>query len=346
MTHLRPMQLQVAPPGRGLVIQYGRAGRDLFQAQSATQQDVPGKCTSSVSSLEKFNMRSLASTKWLAGACSEVLRALCCASHLRRSRKLRGKARRRSDAEEAGTYVPLGIETTSDVVQQRLHAVTLSAELLRGPGGVGEMSVKAQKVLKRAEDFCNTRLPQALRGHPLVQRILDLLSEALKMAGTSGSRSAFHALQTPLLSFHENAPADMRKALQARISGAAEKLLDARAPPEAQPLGTTLTVLAVAVRGPAGASKWKPPDVLQIDSESRWKMPRALRQAVLDRDCQTCWYCGAGDANTVDHWIPLCRGGTNTMVNLVSACSACNELKGNSMPDDFAATPSDAAGRV
>ena len=65
-------------------------------------------------------------------------------------------------------------------------------------------------------------------------------------------------------------------------------------------------------------------------------MPGDVRTQVLERDMYKCWYCG-DEGDTVDHWIPLCRGGTNAMVNLVCACSNCNELKGNCMPDDFLA---------
>ena len=80
--------------------------------------------------------------------------------------------------------------------------------------------------------------------------------------------------------------------------------------------------------------KWKPPEVLQLRSQSRWKMPQKMREEVLQRDGARCRYCGdLGD--TVDHWIPLCRGGTNCLRNLVCACKACNELKGNLMPDVF-----------
>ena len=83
-------------------------------------------------------------------------------------------------------------------------------------------------------------------------------------------------------------------------------------------------------------AKWKPPEILQLRSQSRWKMPLQVRAMILARDSETCWYCGA-PGDTVDHWIPLCRGGTNKTVNLVCACSKCNELKGNSMPDEFLA---------
>lgn len=35
---------------------------------------------------------------------------------------------------------------------------------------------------------------------------------------------------------------------------------------------------------------------------------------------------------TIDHFIPLSRGGTNEPSNLVVACYACNQKRGNSMP--------------
>lgn len=54
---------------------------------------------------------------------------------------------------------------------------------------------------------------------------------------------------------------------------------------------------------------------------------RRLRAQVLDRDHHTCAYCGR-PAATVDHLIPVSRGGPNTSHNLVAACAACNRRKG------------------
>jgi 5-methylcytosine-specific restriction endonuclease McrA len=39
-----------------------------------------------------------------------------------------------------------------------------------------------------------------------------------------------------------------------------------------------------------------------------------------------CYYCGAV-ADTIDHRIPICRGGTNLPANLVPACRSCNSRK-------------------
>lgn len=44
-----------------------------------------------------------------------------------------------------------------------------------------------------------------------------------------------------------------------------------------------------------------------------------------------CYYCGKRvnkDEATVDHIIPVNKGGTNNADNLVCACSSCNTVKG------------------
>jgi len=53
------------------------------------------------------------------------------------------------------------------------------------------------------------------------------------------------------------------------------------------------------------------------------------RRALLDRwirQGRSCAYCD-GPPETVDHVIPLTRGGTNHEGNLVPACTSCNAAK-------------------
>lgn len=57
-------------------------------------------------------------------------------------------------------------------------------------------------------------------------------------------------------------------------------------------------------------------------STSAWRRTRA---AVLAAH-PFCAYCGA-PADTVDHIVPLSRGGTDDPSNLRSACRACNTRK-------------------
>lgn len=61
-----------------------------------------------------------------------------------------------------------------------------------------------------------------------------------------------------------------------------------------------------------------------------------LRNLVKKRDLSQCQYCGEfTDDGELDHVIPLSRGGTDAIDNLVWACKQCNRSKHNRMPDDF-----------
>lgn len=54
-----------------------------------------------------------------------------------------------------------------------------------------------------------------------------------------------------------------------------------------------------------------------------------LRDVVFRRDGFKCRYCG--EANTLlecDHVVPVSRGGSNELENLVTACKPCNRSKG------------------
>lgn len=52
----------------------------------------------------------------------------------------------------------------------------------------------------------------------------------------------------------------------------------------------------------------------------------------------TCWYCShkVGFHNlTMDHIIPLARGGRSTKDNLVPCCKECNSKKKSSLPVEW-----------
>lgn len=50
---------------------------------------------------------------------------------------------------------------------------------------------------------------------------------------------------------------------------------------------------------------------------------------------QSCIYCGTEDNPTVDHLIPLSRGGAHSLKNLAPACLSCNCSKGAKTPEEF-----------
>ena len=62
------------------------------------------------------------------------------------------------------------------------------------------------------------------------------------------------------------------------------------------------------------------------------------RSGIFERDEYRCVYCGAQfDASelTLDHVQPRVRGGDRSEGNLVTACGACNTLKGHRRLSDF-----------
>ncbi len=68
------------------------------------------------------------------------------------------------------------------------------------------------------------------------------------------------------------------------------------------------------------------------------RLIRANRRNLLLRDDHTCQYCGlrAGPAElTIDHVIPVSRGGDpNSWENQVVACKRCNGRKANHLPEE------------
>jgi len=55
--------------------------------------------------------------------------------------------------------------------------------------------------------------------------------------------------------------------------------------------------------------------------------PKTIKN-MFERFGHACVYCGSTERLTMDHLIPLSRGGTNVESNLVSACYSCNCSKG------------------
>jgi hypothetical protein len=57
-----------------------------------------------------------------------------------------------------------------------------------------------------------------------------------------------------------------------------------------------------------------------------------MRRRVSQTDLSRCAYCHTSEANcgiplTIDHILPLSKGGVNSLENLCLACRPCNEFK-------------------
>jgi hypothetical protein len=67
------------------------------------------------------------------------------------------------------------------------------------------------------------------------------------------------------------------------------------------------------------------------------KPPRFQKRVLFNRDAWSCQYCNVKlnhEAITVDHIIPVCRGGLTTWRNCVAACKECNRKKGSMMLEE------------
>ena len=63
----------------------------------------------------------------------------------------------------------------------------------------------------------------------------------------------------------------------------------------------------------------------------RQVMVKELKRLYAD----PCMWCGTTENITLDHLIPLARGGEHSVGNLVAACRSCNSSKGNKLPIEF-----------
>ncbi len=98
---------------------------------------------------------------------------------------------------------------------------------------------------------------------------------------------------------------------------------------------------AVRARGsqiPAKRSGPRHLVTVRADGIVHTALKRAMRRAAL-RDCgQRCVYCATHldqRTATLDHVVPLARGGFHDPGNLVVACGPCNRLKGDLFPFEF-----------
>ena len=55
--------------------------------------------------------------------------------------------------------------------------------------------------------------------------------------------------------------------------------------------------------------------------------------ALVERQGDECACCGDECALTIDHVIPLSKGGPNTIENVQGLCGGCNERKGSDSTD-------------
>lgn len=60
---------------------------------------------------------------------------------------------------------------------------------------------------------------------------------------------------------------------------------------------------------------------------------RNIREFIFKRDNYSCLRCGATEKLTLDHIVPIHRGGKNKLMNLQTLCKSCNSIKSTTIKD-------------
>lgn len=75
-----------------------------------------------------------------------------------------------------------------------------------------------------------------------------------------------------------------------------------------------------------------------MNKTPRIRIPPEVRKYVFERDKYQCQSCGKTKLETdltIDHIIPLARGGQNDMSNLHTLCLTCNQRKTDKLDPRF-----------
>jgi 5-methylcytosine-specific restriction endonuclease McrA len=135
-----------------------------------------------------------------------------------------------------------------------------------------------------------------------------------------------HVLEQSIVVFSQNylpiSRVNIRRAIVLLLTGKAEPL-------------AMMNVPVWKVRSPSQVIEVPEHIRLTIKGKERaWRVPPVNRREVLRRDHHTCQYCGSTHNLTLDHVVPLSRGGSHTWDNVVTACERCNQRKGNRTPEE------------
>lgn len=86
----------------------------------------------------------------------------------------------------------------------------------------------------------------------------------------------------------------------------------------------------------AVAMAFKPPKGLQKRDKRRKKGYRAIKERMWRDGIRNCHWCGVDltlETATLEHVIPLARGGLDNDNNRTLACEPCNRKRGSTMPE-------------
>lgn len=79
------------------------------------------------------------------------------------------------------------------------------------------------------------------------------------------------------------------------------------------------------------------PRILRLVRAIRRKMRHSVplsKKNIMVRDRFTCAYCGTKHDLTIDHVVPISKGGKQSWDNMITACMTCNQKKADRLPNE------------
>ena len=72
----------------------------------------------------------------------------------------------------------------------------------------------------------------------------------------------------------------------------------------------------------------------QYVKQRKRKIKDNVKKKVIRRDGR-CLECGSKENLTIDHIVPISKGGDNNMKNLMTLCHVCNQKKGRKLNQKY-----------
>ncbi|XP_010036191.2 uncharacterized protein LOC104425250 [Eucalyptus grandis] len=209
-------------------------------------------------------------------------------------------------------------------------------------GGVSSSSSSSSSAAAAAFEpkdllFCNNRAPARVRRRGLgFLRSRSVAGESRRLGAESARSSGVWADRFDYYDYDSDAETDDLACFRGLVLDIAYRPVDVVSWRRAICLefmekADVLEYYDQTVNSPSGSfyipAVLRVPHLLQVIKRRRIRT-NLNRKSIFYRDGYSCQYCSSSENLTIDHVLPIARGGEWKWENLVTACARCNARKG------------------